>query len=1361
MQIKFDKFDRAQHPIIFICNPDKRILSIVPESSVTDRKMTIAFNAVSSFDFSVYKYLDQNNDAPIENQSYAFFAKKRLIYVVDIGYFRITNVVEHDDGYCPYLDIQCTSAEIEWNDKMLYIQAGTYKFYDASSPSDTLFGKIMAKFPGWTLGTVDNTVAGKSRTFDYTEETVYSFVSTKIEQSYECIIDFNFNAFTVNVYDMNSLLTASNILFSFDNVLQNAQITPESDDVSTALYLTGSDNLQVAGVNPIGGNVLYNFTPFMTTRWMSQSLINNINAWNAKIVKQQTAFATALTNVTTAQDALNTLNSDLITLQGKLETAEQQKSLRMATNQSYSDVQATIDTLKSQISNKQDEIASKSTELAGYKATRQSIQDNLSFENNFTAAQLSELNGYIFQSSYTEDNLAVTDSMTWAEQTAIAQQLYDKGKMLLSKLAERRMEISADCESFIAVKDFATFRDEFKTGNLIHVKPSDGVIYNMLLLSYTMDDDFNLTVTFGNRYRTSDSYKRYEDLYNSVSRTANTVDLNKKDWSYAVKSGKLDDAYNFSKSTLDASKNAIISSEDEGITIDGKGITGKNKNTVTGEDDPEQFRLTHNALVFTKDGFQTASALLGKITFPNGDTAYGLVGDYIIGNIILGNNLVIQNESGSLKLDKNGLQSTQLDSIEDSIDSINGELKNVKALNITTDKDSMVVKNVSGTIDYTDCNVAVSVHYGSLDVTDECAFTFNPTGLTGSWNADTRIYSVTSLTQNTGFVDITVVYQQSRISKRFTVVQVSNGQDGQKGQDGQNGKDGRDGIDGTNGTDGVNGTDGIGVSSVTVEYYQSNSYSELTGGTWSGDIPAWVDNKYIWTRTIVSYTNKTSTTTDPVCLSGAKGSQGASGSDGKTSYLHIAYANSEDGSDGFSTTDSLNKQYMGQYTDFIEAGSTIPSDYTWVKIKGETGAAGQNGTTSYLHIKYSDVSNPTSSSQMSDTSGSYLGQCVTNSEHAPTNPDEYTWVKIKGEQGSQGVPGEPGTDGTTYYTWIKYADTPTSGMSDSPSNKAYIGLAYNKTSSTESTNYNDYSWSLIKGEQGIQGEPGQDGQQLYTWVKYATDANGTNMSDSPTDKTYIGLAYNKTTPTSSSTASDYTWALIKGADGVDGTNGADGNDGISVVSMTAKYAVSDSGTLAPTEGWSDIMPDDRTDSQYLWGYYVVTYSNNTSINTEPYVVAGAGEAFETLQNQIDSVRTDLNTQITQTQEQIELEASHTQSITDDIKSQIGQLQVSSDSVAARVTSIETNGVDKVVTETGATLDADGLHVTKSGEEMESRIDYSGLYVERDDEAVLKATNSGVEAENVTVRTYLTVGKNSRFEDYGTNRTGCFYIGGDS
>lgn len=116
---------------------------------------------------------------------------------------------------------------------------------------------------------------------------------------------------------------------------------------------------------------------------------------------------------------------------------------------------------------------------------------------------------------------------------------------------------------------------------------------------------------------------------------------------------------------------------------------------------------------------------------------------------------------------------------------------------------------------------------------------------------------------------------------------------------------------------------------------------------------------------------------------------------------------------------------------------------------------------------------------------------------------------------------------------------------------------------------------------------------------------------------------------------------------------------------------------------------------------------------------------------------------------------------DSLRTELTRVEQTETQISAAVKSIEENGVSKVTTETGATLDKDGLHITKSGEEMESRIDYSGLHVERDDVSILEATADGVEAENVKVRTYLIVGKHARFEDYAndrdSNRTACFFI----
>ena len=88
-----------------------------------------------------------------------------------------------------------------------------------------------------------------------------------------------------------------------------------------------------------------------------------------------------------------------------------------------------------------------------------------------------------------------------------------------------------------------------------------------------------------------------------------------------------------------------------------------------------------------------------------------------------------------------------------------------------------------------------------------------------------------------------------------------------------------------------------------------------------------------------------------------------------------------------------------------------------------------------------------------------------------------------------------------------------------------------------------------------------------------------------------------------------------------------------------------------------------------------------------------------------------------------------------------------------------NGIDSITTSTGYTFDQDGLHIQKSGEEMENKLDNTGMYVNRGDDNILTANNEGVDAINLRSRQFLIIGDNSRFENYGSGRTACFFIGG--
>lgn len=113
-----------------------------------------------------------------------------------------------------------------------------------------------------------------------------------------------------------------------------------------------------------------------------------------------------------------------------------------------------------------------------------------------------------------------------------------------------------------------------------------------------------------------------------------------------------------------------------------------------------------------------------------------------------------------------------------------------------------------------------------------------------------------------------------------------------------------------------------------------------------------------------------------------------------------------------------------------------------------------------------------------------------------------------------------------------------------------------------------------------------------------------------------------------------------------------------------------------------------------------------------------------------------------------------------VSTQLSALQQESGKLTYKITQIEENGAGKVTTETGYRFDKDGLWISKSGEEMENKLDNTGMYVRRSGSLILQANNRGVEAADVTVRNYLTLGRFARLEDYQGHRTACFYIGGN-
>ena len=249
-------------------------------------------------------------------------------------------------------------------------------------------------------------------------------------------------------------------------------------------------------------------------------------------------------------------------------------------------------------------------------------------------------------------------------------------------------------------------------------------------------------------------------------------------------------------------------------------------------------------------------------------------------------------------------------------------------------------------------------------------------------------------------------------------------------------------------------------------------------------------------------------------------------------------------------------------TDFVVNWTPKPTGYTWQNgnykqtapvLDSRPVPSGTNikGKSTYFHIKYSAVSNPTTSNQMTEIPNTYIGTYVDFTQEDSTDPKKYTWSRFQGLQGPQGTQGVPGTNGT-------------------------------------------------------------NGKTSYLHIKYSNDGGKTFTGNSGEDVgTYIGTCvdYNQSDPAS---VRSYKWAKIKGENGQDGQDGADGQDGVGIKSITKYYLASErsTGITVSSLGWTTTMQTMTEAKKYLWSYEIIAYTNGTSAKTTPVIIGVHGQNGE-------------------------------------------------------------------------------------------------------------------------------------------------------
>lgn len=745
MIVRYSSLNRLEKPLFTLCNPGSvytngmvnKVVGMLVDTEAEE--IVFNFNATSEFNLRVNRI---TRDDPAENAHvysvYKAVQNRRLIFVDDIGYFMITNIEDGFDGYNHYKDVTAKSVDAEIAQKMVpFIENGTYRFSsDKTGTNKGLLETVVETLPLWTIEYVDDAVAERWRTFEDVDTSIncLAFMLQNMQDAYECIFVFNNITRTISVYDQANYVRQTNIHITKEDLINSLDITENADDLFTAVSVIGDDNVTISAINPLGTNVIYDFTYYLS--WMSDSLSAKVVAWQNAIEAERESYYNLnlgyfnkMTEASNLEMEIQKLDTQ-ITMYNRCRNnivAENSTDLVGSYNEaiaeaggeqitiqdSIEETLAVIDNLIAECeSNKENNQAIREAKLAELETTKaqvDAIREKLKITSYFTEDEYTELCHYIFEGSYSDDYVVITDIMSYDDKFAQMKILYDRAVSQLQRASQPTQEFSVDVENFIFIKEFEEWSEQLETGCLINVELEVNDIAALFLSNMTINyDDHTLKMTFGNRFNKFDPKSLYDDVLGKITKSANTLAYI-KEILYPIKSGE----FNSMKEALQTSRNLTmgqaLASTGEEVVIDGSGYTGR-RMLEDGTYDRKQVKLTGRSLVFTDDAWESCKVALGELLFGDGSSAYGINAEVVIGDVILGNNLRILDNNG------NDLLTVVDGKIAASVSEVKGDVETLTEAVMGEDGLAVRITTLENT--------------GVSEVTTTTGFTFNAEGLT-------------------------------------------------------------------------------------------------------------------------------------------------------------------------------------------------------------------------------------------------------------------------------------------------------------------------------------------------------------------------------------------------------------------------------------------------------------------------------------------------------------------------------------------------------------------------------------------------------------------------------------------------------
>ena len=432
-KLAFDADGRPEYPELILQTMGGKTIGTIP--GVSNLKMRIKYSEPSEIEFDVSSVLDGGL-----NWIYGELSGYKLVYTESYGVYILMNPTESADGIERVKHIKGFSLEYTLNSKKIFLEEGTFKFFDATNAynADTLIGRVLEVAVGWGIGTVSENVAGKYLTFDQYDSYLLPFLYGDAATKYHCVFVFDPYAKTISVYDADEPLSMLPIYMDYANLIETTEVNEISDELFTALRPYGSDELSIRPVNPIGTDWIYDLSWFISNGDIPEELAAKWNAWQRSILNRQSYYTGLISLRASGFAQLAADQAKLTDLQGELETLKSQRSVTIQalameiTASGRQTQQARLDELNAQIAAKEAAISAQeaaidelidavsSEEEGSYAARIAAVVEELAIENYFTADELLILSQFMIEQDLTEDSFVASSVDTTVSGTSYA-----------------------------------------------------------------------------------------------------------------------------------------------------------------------------------------------------------------------------------------------------------------------------------------------------------------------------------------------------------------------------------------------------------------------------------------------------------------------------------------------------------------------------------------------------------------------------------------------------------------------------------------------------------------------------------------------------------------------------------------------------------------------------------------------------------------------------------------------------------------------------------------------------------------------------------------------------------------------------